>query len=426
MSLNRPPHSQRDLCSRLKRYFKQAVSVGKCERSVRSPNFLAIPQKYTPGLCAEGILTDNRVSFTRAGASATIRSMKGMSLSFAVLCIAVAGIASYWLYGINSPASGARTDLQIAADAARFVDASLNEKTGTYDLFFTCSSDKETCNVLTDPSRPPHMGYAIMSLDHVGRATGDARLVNKAKLLIDQAVEKCGADQRYCEWNFFPLHYYAKTTGEGRYREAMLKISDKIMAERPVRELLDNNLGIKLWLLYDVTKDEKYRERLTRLADEQLETYPVERLNDPLVYEDDGGNVYLYDLPIMWALYVPAYNATKDAKYLEPVTEFFDSARLEKHLWSFWNVSATGNLVKGIETLLDISDADPARRDAYRAKARILADSLMRERWDTPERPLVNGDYGLLVSPTEKATNVQGWLIHSLLELADVDTDHRY
>ena len=357
--------------------------------------------------------------------------MNGTGSGSRKVLLLLLGIAALtWLIfsATNKAAPSGETSLTLdtASRLAQFVDASLDETTKTYDLFFRCSAIQKTCATVIDPSRPPHMGYATMSLDHVGRAMNDDRLVNKAKKLIDQSVENCEKDARYCEWNFFPLHYYAKTTGDARYRASMLKVADTIMGDRPMRELVGNNLPVKLWLLYDVTKDETYRERLTELADEQLAVYPRDRQNDDIVYSYEGGDVRAYDIPIIWSLYLPAYKATGDAKYLKPTTDFFDATRLEDNVDKFWSISATGDLVKAIEALLDIAEADSARHDAYRAKAQTIVDILLKERWDTPENVLVNGDNGLLVSPTEKATNIQGWLIHSVLELADIETGHHY
>jgi rhamnogalacturonyl hydrolase YesR len=315
------------------------------------------------------------------------------------------------------------TASEVAALTAKFVDNSLSSTDDSHALFHSCSASSKECVAQNDPLNPPHMGYAIMSLGEVGEKQNDTRLIEKSRLLLDSSIERCDEDYRYCEWNFFPLHEYYKKTGDEKYLNAMLKVSESVMAQRPVRELIGNNLPVKWWRFYDATNEPQYLEALTSLADAQLETYPTERLNDDVIYTDNGVDIRTYDLPIIWALYMPAYQASKDEKYLTPVISFFETANLTEHTDQFFDTTATGNLVKATESLIALGEALPEDRSKYQQEAHRILERLLQERWDTPENMLINGDYGILVAPERKATNIQGWITHLLLQLDDTNLD---
>lgn len=313
-----------------------------------------------------------------------------------------------------------KTAREIALETIKFVDSSLNEEEQTYKLIYRCSKKQQDCSVVQDSTSPPHMGYAIMSLRELGLLTENERLTQKADTLINEAIDKCEDDQRYCEWNFFPLHTYYKATGDQKYLDAMLQVSESVMRDRPTRELLDKNLPVKWWRLYDATEDSEYLKPLTALADEQLEQYPEQRLNDDLLYTNTDYEVRTYDLPIIWALYLPAYQASSDDKYLQPAIDFFKKADVSGNVYEFQGIQKTGDLVKGAESLIMLAEADQTNRDFYLSEAQTILEVLLKERWDTPENILINGDYGIMMSANEKATNIQGWITHLLFKLDDV------
>ncbi len=347
---------------------------------------------------------------------------KILFLILIIVVLATAGIVIAWQQRkvVDDAVTAApATAGELAAKTIKFIDAALDPATERYDLSYTCSEVQKTCKPRHNPDIPPHMGYAIISLREVGLATGDTRLVEKSKTILHDAINKCADDPRYCEWNFFPLHHYYKATGDQKYLDAMLAVSGNVTAPRPVRDLIKANIPVKWWRLYDATGDEKYLKQLTDLADEQLRVFPAERLNDDLVYRDGQTDVRSYDLPMIWAVYMPAWFASRDEKYLAPAREFFDATDLAANTSLFFDVTATGNLLKGVESLLNAAEAIPERREAYRKEALDILRVVLQERLDTPDRTLVNGDHGLLVSPHEKETNIQGWLTYTLLELGD-------
>ena len=197
----------------------------------------------------------------------------------------------------------------------------------------------------------------------------------------------------------------------------MLKVAGNVTSERSVRELVSYNLPVKWWRLYHATGERIYLDQLTETADEQLESYPEERINDDLVYQIGGFEVRKYDLPMIWALYLPAYEASGDKKYITPAIEFFRAAELSNHTDKFFDMTTTGDLVKGTEALITLAKADPENKDFYLQEIQNILKAVLENRWDTPGNTIVNGDYGILVSPTEKATNIQGWVTYVILEL---------
>ncbi|HEY4487865.1 MAG TPA: hypothetical protein VI483_03835, partial [Candidatus Paceibacterota bacterium] len=230
----------------------------------------------------------------------------------------------------------------------------------------------------------------------------------------------CQDDSRFCEWNFFPLHLYYKATGDQKYKDAMMKVVGSVMKERPLKELIDNNIPVKWWRLYDATGDELYKDHLIAIADKELSTRTAQKNLGKTVYTTDGGyEVKSYDMPIIWALYVPAYLASKDERYLRFIQDFYKAAEIEKNTNYFWGATDTGNLIKGLEAMLMVAPEDPENAEMYRTKVKTALEALMKDRWDTPENKKFNGDYGFLVSPTAKATNIQGWIIALFMTLQD-------
>jgi rhamnogalacturonyl hydrolase YesR len=339
-------------------------------------------------------------------------------LPVVILALLIVGVGGTLAYrGMPRAVSG----LTIASKSVTFVEQSLNEETGYFYLTYVCDATSLRCSSKDDPNKPPHSGYATMSMKDVGIAAHNPSLSKKADTVLDQVMQRCESDGRFCEWNFFPLHLYYQATGEQRYLDSMLSVTDDIMRERPLKELIDANIPVKWWRLYEATGDVQYLDHLIAIADKELAANTAHTELGRLVYtaSDAKFEVRSYDMPVMWALYVPAYLASGDKKYLDVVTTFFDKAQVETHTNHFWGVTETGNLIKGLEAMLIVADASPAHHDQYREKTRKALEVILRDRWDTPENPRFNGDYGFLVANDTKATNIQGWIIRLFMTLKD-------
>jgi len=312
------------------------------------------------------------------------------------------------------------TGLEVATDAVRFVDAALDENTGYFHLTYECERESSTCNPVDNSDEPPHSGYAIMSLKRVGTANGDEAMAAKADAVLDKAIERCDSDSRFCEWNFFPLHAYYMATKDQKYKDAMMKVVESVMKERSLKDLIDNNIPVKWWRLYDATGDERYKKHLIDIADKELAERAAQKTLGTVVYTTkDGYEVKSYDMPVIWALYVPAYFASNDERYLSFISDFYAHADVENNTNYFWGKKDTGNLIKGLEAMLMIAEVDEAHAESYREKVTIALEALMKDRWDTPEDKKFNGDYAFLVAPTGKATNIQGWIIALFMNLQD-------
>ena len=326
-------------------------------------------------------------------------------------------IAAFALTNL-SPVGKSMNGLAVAKASSSFVRNAYNENTGYFELKYSCFFDTKACAPSTDLNEPPHSGYAMMSLKEVGRHTSDTELQALADSILDKAIERCASDARYCEWNFFPLHAFYTETKDKKYLDAMLSVVDTVMRERPVKEVVDANIPVKWWRLYESTGEKKYLDRVVKIADEELASKSLHALG-PILYTSNGQDIAVYDVPSIWALFMPAYFASDEERFLDHSIATLEAAALEKHLDAYNTLPLTSNYVKGIEATLWVAEADASRKDAYRAKAVAALQQLLEERWDTPKRPLFNGDYGFLVATTTKATNVQGWITFLLTKLAD-------
>lgn len=327
--------------------------------------------------------------------------------------VIVLAIGGYVFYIFSSRVSAN----EVATMTAKFVDSALDEKTGTFNLFFECDRGNGTCAPINN-DEPPHMGYSIMSLKLVGEETGNTAYITKADTILKTALERCETDTKYCEWNFFPLFHYYKETGDPLYRDAMVKLGDLLLAERSFGDLVSQNIPVKWWRLYDITKEEKYKDRLLIMADKVLENPISDLTKTKEVYTTGGFSVDNMVTQTIWAVVVPAYRVSNDEKYLAFAETYFDKAKIEDNADKFL-VSQTGAaaLIKGLEAILDISSLDASQSSTYMARAKKISEFILQKGWDTPNRKLANGDYGILVSPTRKATNLQGWFTVLLLKL---------
>jgi len=311
-----------------------------------------------------------------------------------------------------------QTARQVAVDMVGFVDKALNEKSGIFHLFFSCNENQKNC-VPFSPDSTPHMGYAIISLKKVGEIIGNDGYTKKADAILHTAIERCETeDTIYCEWNFFPLYEYYLATGDTVYKNSMTKLGEVLLEESTFKKMVEDNVPVKWWRLYEITNDEAYKIRLIALADEVLNK-PIEDLTATTdLYTANGFKVDDMTIKTIWAVVIPAYKVSQDERYLSYAKDFFSQASVEHAVPEILaHQGGMGTAVKALESMIWISDLDPSISLDYRTKATKLAESVINESWDSPKRPIINGDYGLLSGSMIKATNIQGWFIVSLLSL---------
>lgn len=310
----------------------------------------------------------------------------------------------------------------IAVDLTRFVYNALQPDQGIAHPVFVCDRAARKCSPDLE-STTPHFGYSIMSLKRASSTIPSFGL--KADAMMNLILDKCSTNTKYCEWNFFPLYEYYIETKDIRYYNAMVSIGDLLLAKESSPDLFSTNTPVKWWRLYDVTKDERYKEALIATANKIIDDN-FKSLASPSneLYRTENLVVYEDMIEVVWNTMVPAYRVSGDKKYLEFAQKFINEAEIENNVRNIWEQPGTpgaGTLVKGMETILWLSQQDPEHKDENTERLTKISEQIISLYWDVPERVFINGDYGLLTRVNYKTTNIQAWLAVVIGQI-EVDT----
>jgi len=310
--------------------------------------------------------------------------------------------------------------LELALNMTHFIESTLTPE-NVFTLRYTCSLTPNGMCVPegTDSSSNegngpvPHSGYAILSFYNTGNKTNNPEMAERSRILTDTMVDRCKDDTLYCEWNFFPLYRFAIDTGDAKYKNAMLSITDTLLKDYTYDEYISNNIPSKLNMIYEVSGDEKFKDKLVEIAEETLAT-PLENRNDnDFVYLSDSGYaVREGSIQTVWGIYIPAYLATKNAAYRDAARDYFLNAELAEKA-QYTSVAGVTALVKGVEALTAMETIDPQYAPFYKDEAHKIMQYLIQQFVDTPENEKATADYGVIVG-TEKLVNMTGWVASTL------------
>ncbi len=344
-------------------------------------------------------------------------------VAIAILAVAILGYLIFVFQKEAPRVELSYTGEELAKKIESFL-AKAQKEDGSFNLFYVCSALLEEGCLPEQVESPLHAGQIILAFYDLFLATGDTAYKEKADLGMKFVMEKCPEDPLMCEWNFFPLYVYYKDTQDPQYLEGMLSVSEKFLADKPFfNDFVDGNTGVKLAMLYDVTGDVKYRDRLDRAAEQALNLDQVLAENgNKLVYTVDDFAVRTRAVQTVWATLIPAYKATGKQEYLQASQDFFDKADTLSNLDAYdGGFAGTFALVVAVDTLTEISELSGGV-NSYLQEARSIAQKLIDEQLDTAETPKFTGDYGFLFVKLEdnsnaKGTLLTGWLVRLLLRM---------
>lgn len=350
----------------------------------------------------------------------------GKKIIYIVAAIAIAVFLGYFIFaslkGEEPKAEVKLTGPALSQKIAGFLSASQNLD-GSFQLSYTCSeSFTEKCR--PQPLEGPlHGGQIILAFYDLAKKTEDKSYKEKADLGMKFVMERCPEEPLICQWHFFPLYVYYQDTEESKYLEGMLKVADELLAEKPFNDFVDANTGVKLAILYEVTGDKKYLNRLEKVANSALnlsDTDLLEENGNRVIYEVDGTQVRARAISTVWSVLLPAYRATGKPKYLQSAKDFYDRAKLGAHA-DFYARGGRGVsfLIMAIESLAELSEI--SKDQNYLEEARVISQTLIRRQLDSKEAPKFTGDYGFLLlmgaDPNQKQTLYSGWLVRLLLRI---------
>jgi len=313
--------------------------------------------------------------------------------------------------------------VEIAQRTAQFLDMS-SKPNGMFVIRYQCdpeSREEKKCRE-APIEEPPHTGQIILAYYELTKRTGDNTYKEKADKALEVSIKLCHElDKNYCEWNFFPLYRYYKDTGDKKYLDAMLAVSGRFLDDKvPLKDAVGGNYGNKLAMLYEVTSERKYIDRLRHVADEVLNRGIESTDQKKPLYEDNGFIVKVGSFQAVWSVYLPAYSATKDEKYLIAAKDFYDKANLKVHLRELRRRLDIQNFAKIIDSLLILAEMENNQNSRYRDDALALMRSVVLHLWDSEEEVKFDGDYGFLSNfkkgENTKATLMSGWVAQELLK----------
>ncbi|HEV8601133.1 MAG TPA: hypothetical protein VGQ87_00860 [Patescibacteria group bacterium] len=311
--------------------------------------------------------------------SRNINKSSGSNFIVVILAVIIAVLGYFFLKSgpKTVPPPPQISGLEIASKTIGFLNKTL-QPDGSFLYGYSCDKSIAAKCVLS-PNKPPHSGQGILAYYFLAKATGDQSLRNKADLSINYMLNQCAIDVQFCEWNYFPIYEYYKDTGEQKYLEGMKKPAEGflIMADKDV---IANNVGLKLGWLFDATKDVRYKNRLLAIADAELKKFPGD------------SKQFLYPIQVAWSIFLPSYNITKDQKYLSAMEKFFDDLNVPDNLQKFKDATSVAKAADVLFSLSAISD----RGKIYKAQAHKVLQELLFQLWDTPQNLKFDGDYGFI------------------------------
>lgn len=301
------------------------------------------------------------------------------------------------------------TGFQIAKQTALFLDTTLKED-GDVEEVYECKVGENLCTK-TDRFRDPTVkGYVAKAYYELFQVTGEKSYEKKAKRVANFILKACSKNKAECFRNTPPLYYLYNQTKDPRYRDAILKVADDMYNYYPdMGYVIDwTNRGERLAILYELTGDKKYKDRLETIAQDLLaHGYNNPDPENTIFYQEGDLVIKTYSIQIIWDNYLQAYRVSKNPIYLQAAKDFFRKANIEAHFSDFFmNTNLQDlNFISGLLVLRDAID-DPKEKEIFSNYAHRLAQRSYVIRSDTPQNQKFTGDYGFLHF-TDPANNIK-------------------
>ena len=228
---------------------------------------------------------------------------------------------------------------------------------------------------------------------------------------MDFVLNKCRTNFYMCDWNTSAIAGYYLDTKDKKYLNAILGSTrnKKTLFDLSNQDLINQDAGRSLALLYQATGDERYKKRLLEVADEELLSWPR------------GRDRLEYSIRVAWSVFIPAYTITNDHKYLTASQQLFDNFNLGAN-FDLGSISIE-SVLKGADALLTLSEVSN-HGGVYKIQAHAVLQESLKQSWDSPENIKSNGDYGFGY-PTVRDKNYvkkalyNGWFIKLFSMMAD-------
>ncbi|MFZ2484425.1 MAG: hypothetical protein WAW81_00560 [Minisyncoccia bacterium] len=299
------------------------------------------------------------------------------------------------------------TGLEVAIKTTSFLDKTL-QSDGSMTAGFVCDMATDQCNPIVLNPNQPDLSQAIYGYYELAKVMDNQSYRAKSDQAIDFVLDKCRTNFHMCDRNVSPIASYYLDTKDKKYLDATYSSAKKLLVLSN-QDLVSQDVGPNLAILYRATGDDRYKKRLIDVANEELLSWPR------------GRDRLEYSLRVVWSVFIPAYTVTNDQKYLIASENFFDNFNLAENF--DLSLVTPESIIKGVEALLSLSKMSD-HGSVYKAKAHAALQEVLNQFWDNPENPKLNGDYGFgYASGTSnkyfKIALYNGWLIKLFAVMAD-------
>ena len=312
--------------------------------------------------------------------------------------------------------------IDVAKHLVSFLDSTYSAEEGLTNVRYMCNSAfPEGCVVKPhEPGEIPHFGRIIEAYRAYGLATDNEEYLQRGKDLIDSVVVGSKKDTELSKWNFFPLYVYFKETKDEKYKEAMMHVADDVYnPEMLYSRVLFQNVGMKLWMLFDITGEQRFKNRLDDLARIAMSHDQQDAVE---YYKENDFVVHRGDIRATWLL-LSAYRATNNEEYLRKAADFYRGAHVENHVCSANPKIRSDLLVIAAEIIFDISEMDEKLLEEFSSMGIALLQEIVLSRIDLPDRPVFNGDGALLAlhgeRVNEKDSLHSAWIAQQFIRAKD-------
>lgn len=317
------------------------------------------------------------------------------------------------------------TGLEIAKQTFTFLDKTIKPEGGFYNFYECSQAFAQICRPKTMyginhtfSKIPPHFGHLILAYYDYGKKTQDQASIEKVNKAMDFVLSSCEKDIDWCMWHFGPLNVYYNDTKDPRYKNAMLKVADQLLAEKPLIEYMAFNSGLKFRILYEITQDKRYISLLTKQTDAIMAGGLDEDNINPILYKEGDYTVREQLFKEIWSTVLPAYNLTKDQKYLTFAKEALAKSNITKHMGNLPYTDELQHLIYALDSFLQLAKNDPSAKEAHLAKAHEIAQYVYATYADTPQHKLYTSDFGFVNNGLKDSLN-NGWLVRHFIKLSD-------
>ena len=293
------------------------------------------------------------------------------------------------------------TGIEIAKLSEPFIDT-LQRPDGLFYFSSMCDGFTANCQI-ENLSRIQNGAWPLYAYSGLYRATGKDVYIDKIKNEMHELLNRCSADRDACAFIVVQIEEAYNITNDPRYLNLIIKEVETPTYVSEVTSSMLNSIIVRQQAMgYRLTGNEKYLRWALNTMEETEKS--LKRFHEgETLYKRDN---FEFRPNSCWfqLANIEMYDATKERKYLDRVTEFFDTARLGDYVKQNGLSKFNGVEIQPcIDSLLRLYER--TGNTFYIDDAYVISDYYLNEMWDNPISKKYNGDYGFLLNSCRISNN---------------------